>query len=491
VFLCVPRGKCISTTKPKSLPPPLRTFYDQAEKTLRRKNRKWMATAVVLYLIVMVLAYRWGVSQRPTTGPLLEHLENEAVRKSQEKRAEEARQQIVPPTGEARLNAAGPAFVAARYDATHVVFMLATETESRFSSSALTGAAIPTKVSAPPKSAAPLAGLQELWEPDSQSLHFFPRIIQTTQPGDEWIMNVGPDSTIPVEIERPVIAPMGCSLALGFLASVPPERRSAFAATRREYFSVRRSAVESANPPVNLPVGEISDWKPSPAITKQIEDQLNARMKQELAKIDNRLLANAGSPGATAGETMIGSARPHLKEWLHADRGLLRDEGKLDYDIRAFHLAPDNLPRLFVRARWKLADSPVFLMSAWFKTDWLSIDSQNTGSIADSQRAGALQPNPASQSGSQVLLLALTVDSTWSTAMRGGDGPATLGDTLDFQTVLNEFDADHDGWAEILIHSQDAASTKIGLYLYTDVGLVPLKTPLTRDAHDPETCLAQ
>jgi hypothetical protein len=452
---------------------------------LRRKNRKWIAIAVVLYLIVMGLAYRWGVNQRPTTGPLLEHLENEAVRKGLEKRAEEARQQIVPPTGETRLNAAGPAFVAARYDATHVVFMLSTETESRFSSSALTGATIPTQVSAPPKPAAPLAGLQELWEPDSQSLHFFPKIIQATQPGDQWILNVGPDSTIPVFIERTVIAPVGCTLALGFLASVPPERRSAFAAARREYFSVRRTAVESASPPVDLPIGEISHWKPSPAITNQIEDQLNARMKQELAKIDNRLLANAGSPGATAGETMIGSARPHLKEWLHADRGLLRDEGKLDYDIRAFHLAPDSLPRLFVRARWKLAEAPVFLMSAWFKTDWL-----NTGA-PDAQQAKALRPNTASRSGSQVLLLALTVDSTWSKAMREGDAPATLGDTLDFQTILNEFDADHDGWAELLIHSQDATSTNIGLYLYTDVGLAPLKTPLTRDARSPESCLAQ
>ena len=359
---------------------------------MRRKNRKWVATAVVLYLIVMGLAYRWGVSQRPTTGPILEHLENEAVRKGLEKHADEARQHIVPPTGEARLTAAGPAFVAARYDATHVVFILSTETESRFSSSVLTGAAIPAKLSAPPKPAAPLAGLQELWEPDSQSLHFLPKIIQATQPGDEWVMNVSPDSTIPVVIERPVIAPIGCSLALGFLASVPPERRSAFAATRHEYFSVRRTTVESATPPVNFPVGEISDWKPSSAIAKQIEDQLNARMKQELSKIDSRLLTNAGSPGATASETMIGNARPYLKEWLHADRGLLRDEGKLDYDIRAFHLAPDSLPRLFVRARWKLADAPVFLMSAWFKTDW-----QDTVTAADSQTAEALRPNPASR----------------------------------------------------------------------------------------------
>jgi hypothetical protein len=448
---------------------------------LRRKNRKWVATAVVLYLGVMWLAYRWGIHQRPTNGPLLEQIENEAVRKGLEKRAQEARQQILPRTGEDRLNAAGPAFVAARYDATHVVFMLATETESRFPNSAHTVSATPTRISASPQPAAPLAGLQELWEPDSQSIHFFPKIIQTTQPGDQWVMNLGPDSTVPVVIDRPVIAPIGCTLAIGFLASVPPDQQSVFAASQREYFAVRRAAVESASPSVDFPIGEISDWKPSAALTRQIETQLTARMKQELTKIDGTLVANASSPAAIAADLPLGNAHPRLKEWLHADRGLLRDEGRLDYDIRAFHLAPDALPRLYVRARWKLADAPAFLMSAWFKTDWSKADSLSTRSTT----SGTDQP------GSQVLLLSLSVDSSWSAAMRSGDAAASLGESLDFQTILNEFDADHDGWAELLIHSQDSASTKIGLYLYTDVGLVPLKTPLSRDTQSPESCLAE
>jgi hypothetical protein len=439
---------------------------------MRRKNRKWVAFAAALYLCIMWSAYRWGVHQKPTDGPILERLENEAVRKGLEKKAREAQQQVPPPTGETRFNAAGPAYVAARYDATHVVFMLDTETESRFPASALTRSGTPTKISMAPRPAAPLAGLQELWEPDTQSLHFFPKVIQNTKPGDEWQLNAGPDSNISVAVERTVIAPVGCSLAIGFLASVAPERRSAFAASPREYYAVRHSAVESASPPVNSLVGEIENWKPSPAITKQIEAQLNARMKQELANIDARLMANAGSPGASAGEMPVGNVRPNLKEWIHADRGLVRDEGTLDYDIHAFQLAPDRLPRLYVRARWKLADAAVFLMTAWFKTDLLP-------------DAGT------SHAGSQVLLLALSVDSSWSAAMRNSEASPSLGDTLDFQTILNEFDADHDGWAELLIHSHDASSSSIGLFLYTDVGLVPLKTPLRRDNQSPQSCLAQ
>ena len=321
---------------------------------MRRKNRKWVATAVVLYLFVMWSAYRWAIAQRPTDGNIFEHIEREAKRKNADARArEEAEAARVRPSGESRLAAAGPAFVAARYDASHVVFVVSAETESRFASSPQFGRT-PTKISAPAKPAAPLAGLQELWEPDSQALHFFPEIVQKMQPGEQWSLNLSPQETIPVVIERAVIAPTGCSLALGFLASVPAEQQRAFDALPQEYFAVRRTAVAPPDPAVSSHIGEISDWKASASSRKQIEQQLNDRMKQEVAKIDARLVANAGSPGAVAGESPVGHARPRWKEWIHADRGLLRGEGLLDYDVRAFRLTPDGQPRLFVRARWKL-----------------------------------------------------------------------------------------------------------------------------------------
>jgi len=437
---------------------------------MRRKNRKWVAMAVALYLFVVWSAYRWGVAQRPTDGNIFEHIEREAKRKNAEEAAKAAAAQPKP-TGESRLTAAGPAFVAARYDASHVVFMVAAETESRFANSPHFGGT-PTKIPAPAKPAAPLAGFQELWEPDSQALHFFPQIVQKTQPGEQWSLNVSPDSTIPVVIDRTVIAPTGCSLALGFLASVPPDQQTAFAASPQEYFAVRHNAVESVATPVQAHIGELLDWKPTPAMKTQIEQQLNERMKQEVAKIDARLLANAASPGATAGESMVGHARPRLKEWIHADQGLIRGEGSLDYDIRAFNLTPDGVPRLFVRARWKLANAPVFLMSSWFRAE----SPQPTPPKAPSQPAE-----------SQTVLL--SSDSSWSAALREGDATGALGDSLDFQTILNEFDADHDGWAELLIHSDEGPSTTISLYLYTDLGLVPIKTPLRRDTQSPESCV--
>ena len=450
---------------------------------MRRKNRKWVAIAVGLYLLIMVSAFRWSMRQRlPGEPSLFIKIQREGVRRLAEEkaRAEEAEAQAkAQPTGESRLNAAGPAFVAARYDRTHVVFIVSTDTEARFSASPFSrtfGTA--TRIPASPQPAAPLAGLQDLWEPDSQSLHFFPKIVQQTQPGEQWTLSVSPDLTIPVGIERVVIAPVGCSLALGFLASVPPDQQAAFAASGREYFAVRRTPVKSVDPPVASQIGELNDWKPSPALAKQIEQQLNDRMQQELSKIDARLLANAGSPGESAGEYPVGGARPRLKEWFHADQGLFRDEGKLDYDLRAFRLTPDGAPRIFARARWKLADATVFLMTAWFKADSARAESHK----ADTSKTDSTAP------------MLLSADSSWSTSLRQGDAGGTLGNTLDFQTVLNEFDADHDGCAELLIHSHDASadlghSTAITPYLYTDLGLVPMKTPLRRDALSPESCI--
>lgn len=442
---------------------------------MRRKNRKWVAMAVALYLFVMWSAYRWGVAQRPTDGNLFEHIEREAERKNAEEAAKAAAAQPKP-TGESRLTAAGPAFVAARYDATHVVFMVASETESRFAARPQFGRT-PTKIPASAKPAAPLAGFQELWEPDSQALHFFPEIIQKTRSGEQWSLSVSPDSTIPVAIDRTVIAPTGCSLALGFLASVPPDQQAAFAASPREYFAVRHNAVESAATPIQSHIGELSDWKPTPALRTQIEARLNERMKREVANIDGRLLAHAASPGASVRESLAGHARPRLKEWIHADKGLIRGEGELDYDIRAFHLTPDTVPRLFVRARWKLVHTPVFLMTAWFKTE--------ADKAGESKGPAAKQETKSTEG--QIALL--SSDSSWSTALRESEAIGPLGDGLDFQQILNEFDADRDGWAELLIHSDQGSSTTISLYLYTDLGLVPMKTPLRRDTQSPESCV--
>ena len=422
---------------------------------MRRKNRKWVALAIGIYLFLIYSAARWSMHQRlPGEPNLLVKRDREVlVRMAAERAANPTPPQ---PTGESRFTASGPAYVAARYDDSHVAFIVVTDTESRFHPSPLMRSQL-TKISAPLHPAAPLAGLQELWQPDSQALHFFPKIIQDTHPGDQWILNVSPDLTIPVAIDRAIVAPTGCSLALGFLASVPADQQRSFAAARADYFAVRRNPVEPADPQLHSHIAEIRPWKVDPASAKAIERQLTERMHQELNAIDATLRANAGTPGAIANDVPVARPYPRLKEWLHADRGLLHGEGQLDYDVHAYTLTPDSIPRLFVRARWTLAGANVFLMTAWFKD---------------------AQPSTL-----------LSADASWSKALRDGEAPGSIGDDLDFETILNQFDADQDGWAELLIHSYTGPASVLGVYLYTDQGLVPMKTPLEHTSDSADSCL--
>jgi hypothetical protein len=423
---------------------------------MRRKNRKWVALAVGLYLFILYSAARWSIHQRLPGEPniLVKH-DREVLARME---AEKAKHTPPPPqpTGEMRLTAAGPTYIAARYDDSHVAFIVVSDTESRFHPSPLMRSAL-TKISTSPRPYAPLAGLQELWQPDNQSLHFFPKVIQTTNPGDQWNLNISPELTIPVSIERPIVAPTGCSLALGFLASIPGDQQKVFTATRAEYFAVRRNAVEPADPQVHSHIAEIRPWKVDPTAANAMQQQLTDRMHKELNAIDASLRANAGTPGAMANDVPVARPYPRLKEWLHADHGLLQGEGQLNYDVHAYKLSPDSTPRLFVRARWTLSGANVFLMTAWFKD---------------------AQPPTL-----------LSADSSWSKALREGEAPGSIGDDLDFETILNQFDADHDGWAELLIHNYTGTASVLGIYLYTDQGLVPMKTPLTHTSDSAASCL--
>jgi hypothetical protein len=448
---------------------------------MRRKYRPYVAIGVGLYLLVMWSAFRWERGQHLPDGNIFEHNENERRRKFAEDQKKPAEAQPAS-TAESRMNVS-PAFIAVRYDADHVVFMVAADSESRFgraSSSSQQGT--PQKIAATAQPSAQLAGLEELWESDSGWSRRVPENVKDTAPGEQWSLSVTADSQVPVAIERAVTAPTGCSLALGFLAAVPEKQRAEFAATSEQYFVVRRGAAPVAEPmpvparsapastPVSAHIAELADWRATENLQKQIAALLNQRMLQELARIDATLRANAHSPDPNPDPWLAGNVRTRRREWLHRDRELAAGEGQLDYDVRAFRLTPDGAPRLFVRSRWKLDGAAAFLMTAWFRAD------------ADSPKTSA---DPRGEEHVQLL----SADSSWSSALREGRPGDALGETLDFETILNEFDDDHDGWAELLVHSSDGASARFTLELYTDLGLAPTKTAFQRELVAPESCV--
>ncbi|HEY6338974.1 MAG TPA: hypothetical protein VIW68_10815 [Candidatus Sulfotelmatobacter sp.] len=469
---------------------------------MRRKYRPYAALGVGLYLFIMWSAFHWEKTQHLPDGNIFEHREHERLKKlAKDQQAEAEKQAALQRASvrpESRMNA-GSAFVAVRYDAAHVVFMVATDSESRFGHASGT----PQRITAPAQAAAHLAGLEELWETDSGSSRRLPENLKDTAPGDQWTLSVSANTTVPVTIARSVTAPTGCSLALGFLATVPEKQQASFATSSQEYFVVRRSPVptaeasqaaslaapRSAQVSTTSPqVGELAEWKPPANFQKRIEAQLNDRMQQELSRIDATLRANAHSPNPDPDPWLAQNVRARRREWLHRDNRLAANEGRLDYDMRAFRLTPDGSPRLFVRARWKLDGSPIFLMAAWFRADSGTLN-QADQAKADQAKVNQDGPKAASQLEPQPALL--SADASWSRALREGRPGDSLGDSLDFETILNEFDDDRDGWAELLVYSTDGTSAKFTLNVYTDLGLVPTHTTFQRDLVSPASCADQ
>jgi hypothetical protein len=418
---------------------------------MRRKYWPYIFLAVVLYGTLVWSAYQWGASQRLPDGSIFEHLANE----SREKALSSATTgPPPPPTADSRFRDAGPAFVAIRQGTSQVVFMI-DQTSLVFGRHS----GHPQRIAVSATPAAELAGLRELWGPTPEVLDSLPGMVKNTPVGQPWVLQLSPDSSIPVRIDRAVLADTGCSLSVGFLATVPPGQRAAFAATSKDYFVVRRLPVASAEPPQSPEqVSELPYWRPTPAFERQMAGLLTDRMRRDLSPVDTELRDNQEYI-AKREETwpLVRPAGTWLAEWTQLDRQLQDGQGQLTYDTRAFRLTPDGEPRLFVRARWRIAGTTVFLMSAWFRAD----------------------PTP----------VLLSSDSGWSNQLRQGKLEYSFLDHGDFQSILNVFDADHDGWAELLIYRQGVAASSITLYRYNDFGLIPMKASLKQDLAARNSCL--
>jgi hypothetical protein len=277
-------------------------------------------------------------------------------------------------------------------------------------------------------------GPEELWVADTTQVSKHHELFDRARSGDKWQLEMSPTLRIPVIIKEAVVAEVVGEGVAGFLAEVPPPDQSAFSAAPQQYFLIHKLG-DSPNPRPHeeMPhIGELPDWKATPEMRTQIDHLLNDRMKTELG----------GMHHYTYMDDDATSKYPEFKErfemWRRFDRALTTGEAKLDYDIQAFQLTPDGVPRLFIRSRWTVDQKPAFLMSTWVRT----------------------QPD----------LIIEAVDSGPSDTLRTIDGYSPGLET--FGAILNIFDRSGNGHGELLILNRGYEGFDIRLFRYTDTGPV-------------------
>lgn len=417
---------------------------------MSRKYWPYIFVIALIYWAILRSAYQWGDSQRLPDGSIFEHLAHQE--------REKALAAIVPTpppesTPDSRFRDAGPAFVAVRRSPSQILFMV-DETSVVFGRHS----GHPQRISVSAEPTATLAGLRDLWAPTSEVWDSLPGLVKSTPKGQQWVLQLSSDANVPVTIDRAVLADTGCSLSVGFLATVASGKQREFAAAPQDYFVIHRFPTAPAERPQSPDeVLELPDLKPAPEFEEAIARQLNQRMHKELLKVHSELMDN--QEHIEQREETWPFVRPvgtWLAQWIQIDQQLQNGKAKLSFQTKAFRVTPDGTPRLFVRARWEIAGKTAFLMSAWFRGD----------------------PTP----------LLLNADARWSNQLRQGKLEYSFLDHREFQDILNVFDADRDGLGELLVYNQSAASSRISLYRYNDLGLIPMKASLRRDTTPRATC---
>jgi len=328
--------------------------------------------------------------------------------------------------------------VAIRFDKTRVVFLVSDERSEFNLDEART-----KKLHSLGEPVAEYGG-GPLFEPDDELLQDQHELFDRAHAGEEWQLEISADSKMPVEIKQPVVLEEGCAARVGFLAEVSPPNQAEFAASKVQYFLIHKTLIGAPAARDQKPVliGRLTDWKPTPELRTQIEQLLQARLKDEAPKVHAQAVSEYD-------RTVNGDPawKPWAEQWKAFDEKLARGEGKLDYDLQAFQLAPDGVPRLFVRAKWMLDQKPAFLMRAWLRAEpTLVVES------LDSRE-------------SQTMRLTIFSDA--------GLDLAALG------TILNVFDRKHSGHGELLIYDPGYESFDLHLFRYTGTGPVPTDISLS------------
>lgn len=328
-------------------------------------------------------------------------------------------------------------FIALRYDKTHVVFlfgnnigfMLKGPDEEKMLHS------LPNPVTK--------YGVAPTSEPDPKLWDSLRQNFEGAHVGERWQLEVSSGARIPVVVQKPIEMTWGCeyySYASGFIAEVAPESQSAFEASPSNYFLIHTFSEQatSVTKPVQTTIGALRDWKPTPEIALQIEQVITTRIKEELAKQHSK-------PDISVGETNTDENRDTVQEaWRQFEAKVASGEGKLTYDMQAFRLSPDGLPRLFVRARWMVDHKRALLVSMWLRAG-----ARVTAETDEEGGARAMWLSKGFYSEDEMVL-------------------SQLGE------VLNVFDRP-DGYGDVLVYIPGYEGYDIHLFRYTDAGLAATK----------------
>jgi len=322
-------------------------------------------------------------------------------------------------------------WVAVRFDKTHVVFLVGDESTDFALDEAHT-----KKLRSLGQTSADY-GPGTLWEPDDELLAAQRKLFDLAHSGETWQLQVTANSQIPVVVQKGVVAEAGCSDQVGFLAEVDPSHQSDFDSAPSPYFLISGTpgtALQSMDPRVPR-LGRLPDWKSTPKMRSQIAHLLQTKMEDEIAKVSAQ-----SAPEYERAISSDSDWKSWAEKWKDFDERLARGEGKLEYNVQAFQLAPDGVPRLYARAKWMLGRQSAFLMSAWLRA--------GSPATIESWDAGA--------SGTMRIRESSNADL----------GIEALG------VVLNVFDRVHDGHGELLIYSPGYEGYDLHLFRYEESGPV-------------------
>jgi len=279
----------------------------------------------------------------------------------------------------------------------------------------------------------PAAPAAPAWEPGPKLLQSLRRNFNEVGVGEQWQLELSGDTRIPVVVQKPVALPWGCdnsSYTAAFIAEAVPQAQPALAASPKHYFLVHKSL--AANNPKSgqkpIPVGLLPAWNPTPEVRSQIEQAIDAQLKDELAHQQSR--------------GVFKDVRKQFEEKVALGKV------KLTYETQALQVSPDGSPLLLVRARWTADQQLALLMTLWLHV------------------GPAVTSEPVDESGNR---------AQWFSKSSNAAGIATF-DQLPY--VLNVFDRHGDGYGEVLVFFPGYEGFNIQLFRYTEKGLVATKVSI-------------